>query len=590
MDVTLDHLTQQPLLAPLPDEALGALLPHVYSERYAADDYVFRQGDPPRNFYLIHAGEFEVLYQESPDVEPARINLLYPGDFFGDVALYDLQPHQVTIRALTDSELLYFGRDVFFALFDRYPQFERHLASLAAGIEARTAVSFDGQRPDEVVLYYGRRHWISLLRRMGRVIFLMLVWSSFLALAAFLFPDNPDAQGTAVIVLLIALIIPVAIAAWELLDWYNDYFIVTNERVIQIEKVIGFSSYRYETPLPKIQNVNVAQRTPLGELLGYGKLVVATAAQAEGSGTLVLNYMADASRVAKLIIYELNREQGSADHQRREQKRRALRRALGLEESEEPPLEGPTSESPPTGDAVARMGVALGRILGYLKPITREQHGSTIIWRKHWLVLLMTSTPAYLLLLLLVGGAVGSLFWGAGALPAIALPLILGLFLIDILWLAWLYADWRNDLYILTHDAILDEEKNPLGFNREVRRAPLETIQDIRYVQTNPLMVLFNVGNVLIQTAGQQGEFTFDWVRDPRGVQLDIFQYIQGRQESRRQEEAEKINAELLELLQIYEDERRTHPETPPPRRVPEPPPPPSRPGDPDAATRRWSG
>ncbi|MBA3532495.1 MAG: PH domain-containing protein, partial [Ardenticatenales bacterium] len=514
--------------------------------------------------------------------EEERINLLYPGEFFGDISLLNGEPRGVTVRATMPSEVLFIEAEDFFALLEAYPELESSLNSYGEEIAERTQQRFEGQGKEEVVLYYARRHPFALVKRLVRVVVFLVIWAIALIGAYFIFQTNPDAQRAVAFIGVASLLIPTVLVGWEIMDWYNDYYILTNQRVIHIEKVIGFMNERFEAPLAKIQNVNVAQATPLAEMLGYGKVVIATAAQG-GSGTLVLDYMPDADVIAERIIHELNKEKGMMAQQEKDKRRKQLRAALGFDPSAE--AAATKAETPPPAAPKQRwpaFGALLRRTIHYLTPLTREQKGSTIMWRRHWILLMLTSMPFYLMLLgavagtlaaqayLSLEGAISTIVWGVGGLVA----------LVSLSIIIWLYADWRNDVYILTSDAILDEEQNPLGFNKETRRAPLDTIQDIRYVQNNPLMVWLGVGNVLIQTAGQQGEFTFDWVEDPQEVQYDIFQYIQARQKQRQQSEAAAINQELVELLKIYEEERHHKDSAPPP---PAPVEVPTESSDPDA-------
>ncbi|HEX8683987.1 MAG TPA: cyclic nucleotide-binding domain-containing protein [Ardenticatenaceae bacterium] len=580
MDPTLEKLYRQPLLDPLPEEVLDEVREVVNVRVYRPEEIVFRQGDPAQHFYMISDGQFEVVWEDEAG-ESHRINLLYPGEFFGDVSLIDGEPRGVTIRATTEGEVLFIEREAFFALLRQFPVLEQGLAQQGQTIEARSMMRFDGQADDEIVLYFDRRHWIALLRRSGKIVVMLLVLLAALAVGAAVFSTNVAAQSVFAVVWLLALLVPLAWGVWEFIDWYNDHYIVTDQRVIQVERVIGLVSRRYEAPLSKIQNVTVAHATPLGEILGYGKVIIATGAQGEGVGALVLDYMPGAEVIAERIIAELNKERNQVSHQEQEEKRRALRAALGLEPHTEPVAAEPIPPAPPAPEAPPGLGRVFNRLLHFLQPIMREQIGGRIIWRKHWLILLKESTPAYVLLFAILSATLVAEFnLDLTGQAAYMLWLLAGmLFVFNVGWLLWHYIDWRNDVYMLTPDAILDEEKRPFGFNQTTRRAPLDTIQDIRYVQNNPLMVMFGVGNVHIQTAGQQGMFTFDWVQDPRAVQTDIFDYIRAQKRQRQRNEAAAINSELVELLKMYEEEKgraNRAPRRPAPRFTPDP-------SDPDA-------
>ena len=80
---------------------------------YQPGDYIFRQGEPAMNFYAIERGEVEVLQTTDRTAPATLLNILGPGDFFGEMALLDDQPRSASIRARTAVEVLVMGRHVF---------------------------------------------------------------------------------------------------------------------------------------------------------------------------------------------------------------------------------------------------------------------------------------------------------------------------------------------------------------------------------------------------------------------------------------------------------------------------------------------
>jgi hypothetical protein len=63
---------------------------------YRPGDYIFLEGDPATHFYVIDRGEVEVLRRDQTG-QPAHIlDVLRPGEFFGEVALLDNQPRGVS--------------------------------------------------------------------------------------------------------------------------------------------------------------------------------------------------------------------------------------------------------------------------------------------------------------------------------------------------------------------------------------------------------------------------------------------------------------------------------------------------------------
>jgi NADH dehydrogenase len=77
----------------------------------AENDWVFRQGEPATDFYMIQQGEVEVVVLNEGVEEVAAI--LGAGDFFGEGALLDHRARNASVRARTDLELVVLGRSVF---------------------------------------------------------------------------------------------------------------------------------------------------------------------------------------------------------------------------------------------------------------------------------------------------------------------------------------------------------------------------------------------------------------------------------------------------------------------------------------------
>jgi hypothetical protein len=85
-------------------------------------------------------------------------------------------------------------------------------------------------------------------------------------------------------------------------------------------------------------------------------------------------------------------------------------------------------------------------------------------------------------------------------------------------------------------------------------------IQNISLEIPGLLGRLLNYGSVTIETAGA-GAFTFDYVKDPHGVQAEIFRRVEAFQTQQRQAEAERHRNELLDWFAIYDQVR--HPTAP---------------------------
>ena len=97
-------------------------------------------------------------------------------------------------------------------------------------------------------------------------------------------------------------------AVWRVIDYWNDYYIVTDERVVWLERMFGFYDSRQETPLAAVKS----GRTKLdlfGRMLGYGDVVTEAIL-----GTVTFRHVANPAEIKDLI-----------DQQRQQAQRRQYR-------------------------------------------------------------------------------------------------------------------------------------------------------------------------------------------------------------------------------------------------------------------------
>jgi hypothetical protein len=88
-------------------------------------------------------------------------------------------------------------------------------------------------------------------------------------------------------------------------------------------------------------------------------------------------------------------------------------------------------------------------------------------------------------------------------------------------------------------------------------------IQDVKYLIPGVIYNLLNVGMVIIETAATEGEFTFDWVHDPRRVQGEIFARVDAYREREKKREQEAQAAQMKMWLETYRKAEKGLPEEP---------------------------
>jgi hypothetical protein len=194
----------------------------------------------------------------------------------------------------------------------------------------------------------------------------------------------------------------------------------------------------------------------------------------------------------------------------------------------------------------------------------RMEDGDVITYRKHiyvllthtWVQLLLGFGVLFLIYLIIQAGLAGKIT------PSIEAVLLIFFFLAGIvIFLFWLYhyIDWRNDIYRITSDKLIDSMKKPLG-DEVTKSAPLANIQSLDYTREGIIGVLLNFGNVIINVGTDK--FIFVGVHDPARVQADIFNRMYTTQRKKQLAEAAKQWDQVSDWLAAYhrqaEDLRKT--------------------------------
>lgn len=104
----IDELKHVGLFGAVSDEMLQFLANKLTVLVTKSGDVVFREGDPARDLFVVMSGEMEVQKRSHSGVD-ARVALLGPGDWFGEMSILDVQPRSATVRVLAPSRLLRIG-------------------------------------------------------------------------------------------------------------------------------------------------------------------------------------------------------------------------------------------------------------------------------------------------------------------------------------------------------------------------------------------------------------------------------------------------------------------------------------------------
>jgi CRP-like cAMP-binding protein len=122
------------LLDGMPAADQERILSAARRRQFRRGDVVFHEGDPADGMHLVESGVFAVEVSTA-DGERAMLNVLAPGDVFGELALVTstLRPHRTaTILALTPGQTLAITAQAFAVLRETHPQVERLLVAALA--------------------------------------------------------------------------------------------------------------------------------------------------------------------------------------------------------------------------------------------------------------------------------------------------------------------------------------------------------------------------------------------------------------------------------------------------------------------------
>ncbi|MBE2200307.1 MAG: cyclic nucleotide-binding domain-containing protein [Anaerolinea sp.] len=97
---------------------MSAQQPKFGPEQYTAGSLIFQQGDPPEKFYIISSGVVEIFRQTEDGAEHV-LNVLGPGDFFGEIGMLQWQQRLASVRARTDVHVMTMGQTTFRSWLDR---------------------------------------------------------------------------------------------------------------------------------------------------------------------------------------------------------------------------------------------------------------------------------------------------------------------------------------------------------------------------------------------------------------------------------------------------------------------------------------
>jgi len=506
------------------EERLAECAAILKRQSFSPGDTIITEGAPAEALILVQSGLVSVQIEQEEKERPR----LEAGDSFGEVDLFYGRDNFATLTAVEPTTIFFWDVD---PLEQTLKEEDTAIDSFRYAAESQRLalrLSFDWLGEEEVIRALARKDRNVLIQMMSLPIILALAGGAMLLLT---FGSGWAWLGG------LLLGVGSLLAAWRYVDWGNDYYIVTDRRVVVHEKVIGIYDNRQEAPLHMLLSVSV-ETDLASRALGFGDVMIRTY-----TGQLTFGSVNDPHSMAALIETEVQRSQRNNAGEDREVVAEALRRRLEGEAEAEPKPEVPEKEQEPIDESVG---------LGHWAPDMRFTEGGVITYHKHWFVLLKAiAIPSVILMILvgLIGARLGGVFDFVSISAALTCNtlLILGIFG----WWVYQYMDWVNDIYQITPTHIIDIYKKPLA--RELRKlAPLENILGTEVKRRGIFGLFLNYGDVIANVG--TSEFIFEGVLSPNRIQQDIARAQEDFVESRRQGERDERREELAEWFSVYHE------------------------------------
>lgn len=561
-----------------------------------AEQNITTQGSVGHSFIIMVRGKALVSALDERG-RPRPRNMLLAGDYYGETSLLEGKSRDATVRAVQGPDpdgttgrpgtevITLDRRDLQYAFQEKTDLWNRQIPLFARSVIAKEEkLLYPWQAEGETVLWHGRGHWLWA----AWPIFLLL--SAYLMIVAGVHWISSSAVEAIVEDLLVGALIVFPIGFIIILNYRDDYYAVTNRRVTRRDRQIFIYEARVESPIETIQDITL-KVTFWAALFDFGDVTVRSA---DKQTAIVFAHVPQPDVVQKLIadtkVEALTAQRGS----RSETLRRGLMSELNLS------LMIPERVRALGSDAVySKAPRWIERFFAWLKgmpttsvqlPIRKSQKpdwlvdfgkklplrwrkalnlepqpaakalsaATTHVWRKHWLNLVGRAGPPALTMSFVLASLVlglRSLSWLQITFNVRPLA-FLGAWVVGLLavgfWLWWEWADYHNDIYVVTEDRLIDVQKRPLALSAEQREGSLERVQTVDAKQATFWANIFNFGDVIIRTAADDKGYDFLMVANPKLVQQIIFQRVGALRRKQEEQQTTKQQQAILEGIEVY--------------------------------------
>lgn len=126
-------LSNVPLFRELSPEEIARVAEGTQQLHVPRGQLLFNRGDPSNGFYVLIYGQVKLAFTSSQGAEKV-VEIIGPGQSFGEAVMFLDKPYVVSAQALMDSMLLHVSKKVVFEELEREPGFAK---KMIAGLSLR---------------------------------------------------------------------------------------------------------------------------------------------------------------------------------------------------------------------------------------------------------------------------------------------------------------------------------------------------------------------------------------------------------------------------------------------------------------------
>ena len=211
-----------------------------------------------------------------PDGASRRVGTVIPGDVVGVTGFLVGDYHDVTATAEGYARVLYILRKEFSPYLNDRHNLRSRLVIPEEIQERMKLRTFDWLRPDEWVIMILQRHWTMLARTIAAPVFVSL---ALLVLMIVLIQQGGMVTNIIGLIILLPILAMFGLAGYQYINWRDDYFVITTQRVLHTERAWPISTKDEETALENIEDILRDSQRIAANVFDYGDLVLQTAGE-----------------------------------------------------------------------------------------------------------------------------------------------------------------------------------------------------------------------------------------------------------------------------------------------------------------------